>query len=112
MIEDHAVFVVDDLGLVAELDGPTETAFGDRSGVGIMQRHDAGRARRRDTLDHALAGLGGDLPEPLRQGRELVDDRSLAARRPITQLADPPAGVADHRLGFADAGPAIRRARR
>ena len=81
VVHDDAVAVVDDLGDVAELDGPTESSFHDRSGVGVVQRHDPRRAGhgltaqtgaglRRDPLDqigdpfqlgHRGAGCAGRL---------------------------------------------------
>lgn len=36
LVEDHAVFVVDQLRLVTELDGLAEPALRDRAGIGIM----------------------------------------------------------------------------
>jgi hypothetical protein len=37
VVDDDAVVVVDDLGLVAELGGVPEPAAADRPGVGLMQ---------------------------------------------------------------------------
>ena len=67
MIDDHAVFVVDDLGLVTELDRFAEPAFDDRTGITIVQRHDPRRAGRGAPVNDAFAGLGCDLAEPLGQ---------------------------------------------
>ena len=72
-----------------------------------MQGHDPGRSRRCDPLDDALTGLRRDSCESFGQGGEILDDRSLTARGPITELTHPPAGVTDHRLRVADAGLAI-----
>jgi len=46
MFEHDPVGVVEDLGLVAELDGSTEAALGDRAGVAVVQAHSAGGAVR------------------------------------------------------------------
>jgi len=86
VVHDHAVFVVDDLGLVTELDGTAEAALADRSRVGVVQRHDPGRTIGRDALDDPLAGLGSDLFHPFGQHYELIHDRPLAA---CSLLAEP-----------------------
>jgi hypothetical protein len=68
MVKHDTVVVVDDLGLVAELDRFAEPAFGDRAGIRVVQRHDPRRARgsyprgplaglRRDAFER-----GGDGP--------------------------------------------------
>jgi hypothetical protein len=59
VVQHDAVDVVEDLCLVAELDGTTETPLGDRARVGVVQRHDPGRPIGGVTGDPA-AGLGGD----------------------------------------------------
>ena len=46
VIDDQPVGVVDDLRLVAELDGLAESSLADRSGVGFMERHEPGGSRR------------------------------------------------------------------
>ena len=43
MIQDDAVVVVDDLGLVPELDRATEPALGDRAGIAVVQADPPGR---------------------------------------------------------------------
>ena len=64
VVEHDAVFVVDDLGLVAELDGLAETALADRTSIGIVQRDEAGRPIRNLT-GQALTSLAGDAGHPL-----------------------------------------------
>ena len=46
VIQDDAVVVVDDLGVVSELDRPSEPSLGDRASVGIVQADPPGRPRR------------------------------------------------------------------
>ena len=72
VVDDDAVVVVDDLGLVAELDRLTELTFGDRSGIRIVQADPAGRASRGDARQ-ALPGLFGHAPGDVQQFGEVVD---------------------------------------
>ena len=44
VVEDHPVFVVEDLGLVAELDGFAEPTLSDRAGVGVIEGDETGGA--------------------------------------------------------------------
>ena len=53
VIDDDAVVVVDDLPLVAELDGFTEAALGDRARIAVMQ------------TDHPGGSVRGDPGDPL-----------------------------------------------
>ena len=108
VIDDHAVFVVDDLCLVTELDGLAEPAFGDRPRVGVMQRHDAGRAVGGGACE-PLAALFGDLRGALGELFEPVDEPTnptggrLGPRRrqPASCVAHHPVGVACDPVGDA-----------
>jgi len=57
---DAVVVVVDDLGLVAELDRLAEPSLGDRPGITLVQADPAGGPVRDDAGD-AVSGLRGDL---------------------------------------------------
>jgi hypothetical protein len=46
VVEDDAVVVVGDLGLVTELDRAVDASLADRPGVGVMQADQPGRAAR------------------------------------------------------------------
>ena len=76
MVEDHAVFVVNELGFVAELDGLAEPALGDRPRIRVVQRHDAGRTVRRRARD-PLAALSCDLGGAFGEMFEPVDERGV-----------------------------------
>ena len=76
VIDDHAVFVVDDLGFVTELDGLAEPAFGDRPRIGVMQRHDAGRT----VGGGACEPLAASVRRPSRSRSASCSSRSTSAR--------------------------------
>lgn len=101
VVVDHdAVFVVDDLGLVAELDRAAEAALHDGAGVGAPQRHHPGRALRRSS-GHPSAALLGDPFGPLRQLLQ-PGDLDLGPGRRSVPVAEGTAGVAGHRPGLSD----------
>jgi len=81
VIEHDAVLVVHDLGLVAELDRLTELAFGDRTGVRVVQADPAGRTRRGGS-GHPLPGLGRDPTGHLQQLGQVVDRPAQPATPP------------------------------
>src|SRR3954447_23077119 len=60
VIDDDAVVVVGDLGLVAEFDRFTEAALGDRARIAVVQA-DPPSGAVGDLSGHPLAGLRGDL---------------------------------------------------
>jgi len=73
VVDDDAVAVVEDLGEVAELDGPPEPAFHDRAGVAVMQRHHPGGVRDRVTVEGTVASrapsaAGGCCGRPFAAG--------------------------------------------
>ena len=72
VIDDQPVGVVDDLRLVAELDGLAESSFADRSGVGFMERHEPGGSRRLVAL-HPGAGLVDDSHGAFDEHREILE---------------------------------------
>ena len=72
VVEHHPVGVVEDLGLVAELDRAAQPSLGDRPGVAVVQADPAGRAVGDDPGD-PLAGLRGDSAGGVQQLREVVD---------------------------------------
>ena len=104
VVDDDAVFVVDELRLVAELDRLAEPALGDRAGIGVVQRHDPGRPVR-CRPGEALPGLGGDPagqrggplqrrrpppgpgPTPGHRGRAACGERCAPRRRPAGRPA-------------------------
>jgi len=88
VVQDHSIDVVDDLGLVAELDRATQPLLGDRSGVGIVQAHPPGGAVGSDPGE-ALPGLCGDLARNCQQLGEVID-RTL---QPAPPLVGQPPGV-------------------
>jgi hypothetical protein len=59
VVKHDAVVVVEDLGLVAELDRPAQPALRDRAGITVVQADQPGGAVRGRARE-ALAGLGGD----------------------------------------------------
>ncbi len=81
MIEHDPVVVVDDLGLVPELDGTPEAALGDGAGIGVVQADSSGRPIRSMSGD-ALAGLCHDLPRRLEQIGQVVDRAGQAPAPP------------------------------
>lgn len=74
VIHDEAVTIVRDLSLVvvAELDGPAQTALRDRSSVGFMQRHEPRRTRRGVTAD-PQTGLRDEATGALDQHAKFFD---------------------------------------
>lgn len=98
MVYDDAVFVVDDLGLVAELDRSTEPTLHDRTRIGIMQRHDPGGAVGCGPGE-TLPALLGDLACPLSELLEAVD-LSTHPTRPSAARCQLATRVADHTLGL------------
>ena len=71
VVQDDAVLVVDQLGLVAELDRLAQPALGDRAGVGVVQADPPGGARRvspRPAAAGSARRSGGSL-RPARSGR-------------------------------------------
>ena len=83
VVEHDAVFVVDDLGLVAELDGLAEPTLADRTGVGIVERDEARRPVG-DVARQTLAGLAGDAGT-----RSAVTSRSWATNSSLGGAASP-----------------------
>ena len=81
VIEDDAVLVVHDLGLVAELDRLTELALGDRPGVRVVQADPAGRSGRGGP-GHPLPGLGRDPTGHVEQFGQVVDRPAQPASPP------------------------------
>src|SRR6201997_290348 len=72
VIEHDSVVVVDDLGLVPELDRLAESPLGDRAGIGVVQADPPGRSARGDPGD-PLAALGRDLAGRGEQVGQVVD---------------------------------------
>ena len=72
VVDDDAVVVVEDLGLVAELDRPPEPTLGDRAGVAVVPADPAGGAVRSGP-GQPLAGLFGDLAGGGEQPGQVVD---------------------------------------
>src|ERR1700730_16119799 len=72
VIHDDAVVVVDNLALVAEFDGFTQPALGDRAGIAVVQADHPGRAIGSPPGD-PLPGLLGDLGGGFQQGRQVID---------------------------------------
>ena len=99
VVDDDAVFVVDELRLVAELDRLAEAALDDRTGIGVVQRHHPRRTRRGLTGE-ALAGLGGDLAGQRGGPFQLGDRRPGPSGRLVTEGAQLAASVAHHRVGL------------
>jgi hypothetical protein len=81
VVHDDAVVVVHDLGLVAELDGPPEAAFGDRTGVGVVQADSPRRPVRRGP-GQPLTGLRADPPGDIQQLGQVVDRSAQPASNP------------------------------
>ena len=92
VIEHDAVVVVDDLPLVAELDGFAQPALGDRAGIAVVQADHPGRSVRGGPGD-ALPGLSDDPRGRLQQVRQVVH----GAGQPTTPA--PRGGIPHARLG-------------
>src|SRR3954453_12173640 len=71
VVEHDSVVVVDDLGLVAELDRLAEAALRDRAGVAVVQGDPAGRPLR-GGAGQAPAGLRRDPSGRIQQVSEVV----------------------------------------
>src|SRR4029450_8599913 len=78
VVEDDAVVVVDQLGLVAELDRFPEPALSDRPGVEIVQADLPGRTVG-DLSGAPLPGLFDDLPGRVQQFGQIVHRPGQAA---------------------------------
>jgi hypothetical protein len=116
VVQDDAVLVVDDLRLVTELDRLAELAFGDRTGVRVVQADPAGRPRPGWCRPPA-AGSGpppGGSPPAARSGRSRPGAAGRAdapLRRPSSYYSQRvglglspsqgPPGVAEQLLGVA-----------
>ena len=106
VVEHHAVLVVDDLGLVAELDGLAEPPLADRAGIGVMERHQPGRS------------VGTSPPRRFSSVRRLRATRSAviskspsesrAPRGAVTEAPERPTSVRRHLPGLVDSPPAMR----
>ena len=72
VVEHDAVVVVEDLGLVAELHRPPETALGDRAGIAVVQADPPGGPVR-SGAGQPLAGLLGDAAGRGQQAGQVVD---------------------------------------
>jgi hypothetical protein len=81
VVEDDAVVVVRDLGLVAELDRLAESALADRAGVRVVQADPPGRAVGGVALN-PLPGLRDDLPRRGQQFLQVVDRADEPAPAP------------------------------
>jgi hypothetical protein len=99
VVQDDAVVVVDDLGLAAELDGLAEAALRDGTGVGIMQRHEAGGAIGGGAGDAEL-GLRRDAFDPGGCGLECINRRTGPAGGCGARSGEAASSVADHRPGL------------
>ena len=102
MVDDDAVDVVGDLCLVAELDRLAEPTLGDRTGVGVVQRHDPGRSVG-DLTGETGPGLDDDLLEHADGALELGDE-GAAWPEASHRHGEGPAGVGGHDLGVFDGG--------
>jgi hypothetical protein len=83
VVQDDAVVVVGDLGLVPELDGLAEPALGDRPGVRVVQAHPPGGPVRH-RAGQPLSRLRGDLAGGFQQLRQIID---CCAAQPAPQPA-------------------------
>ena len=81
VVDDDAVVVVEDLGLVAELDWPPEPTLGDRAGVAVVQADPAGGAVRSGP-GQPLAGLFGDPAGGGEQPGQVIDRAAQPAAAP------------------------------
>ncbi len=97
MVEDDPVRVVDDLGLVAELDRLAEPPFGDRSGVRVVQADQPSAAVGHHTGDPG-PGLSDELAGALHGRAQLIDRAVQPALRLAGGLAQRPAGIAVDRV--------------
>src|SRR4051794_11771137 len=70
VIKYQAIRVVNNLDFETELNRFTKPPFADRPGVGIMQRHQPGRASRRRTIN-THASLTDNPPGALQQSLEV-----------------------------------------
>ena len=91
VVEHDAVVVVDDLGLVAELDRPAEPALGDRAGIAVVQADPPGRPVR-GGAGQPLAGLRGDPPGRGEQLGQVVDRAAQPAPPASGGRIRPPGG--------------------
>jgi hypothetical protein len=84
VVQDHAVVVVGQLGLVPELDRPAEPALGDRAGVGVVQADPPGRPVRGHARENA--GRTGEprIAAKASAGRCALLQRQVAARGDMT----------------------------
>jgi hypothetical protein len=80
VVEHDAVVVVEDLGVVAELDRPPETALGDRAGIAVVQADPPGGPVR-SGAGQPLAGLLGDAAGRGEQPGQVVDRTAQPPRR-------------------------------
>jgi hypothetical protein len=100
VVQDDAVVIVGDLGLVAELDGPVDAAFADRPRVGVVQADQPGRAVRH-LPSQPGPGLRHDRGGALDGDRQIVQRPPQSAVRPAGQCPGKcPRAVAQHRGGL------------
>ena len=81
VVEHDAADVVNELGLVPELDRLTEAALGDRASIRIVQA-DLPRCSVRGDTGHPLPGLGNDPPGRAEQFGQVVDRASEPSTPP------------------------------
>jgi len=103
VVEDDAVFVVDDLCLVTELDRSPEASFADRPGVRIVQA-DQPRAAVRHHTGEAAAGLRHDASGTLDDRDQVIEGTAQLAFALTGRAAAGPLAVAQHGGGFAHRG--------
>ena len=103
VVEDDAVVIVGDLGLVAELDRAVDAALADRPGIGIMQADQPGRGVR-GLPGQPGPGLGHDRRGPLDAYRQLAQrpGRPALSMTPGSSRPGGPrsAAAAPHRAGL------------
>jgi hypothetical protein len=104
VVEDHAVFVVDELGLVAELDGRADRALADRSGVRVMHRHDPSRRLGKVTSE-SLCALFGHLHHTTSHRLQAIHGHPVLSFGSSARLAESAARVAGHGPGLMCHGP-------
>jgi hypothetical protein len=89
-VQDDAVVVVGDLGLVAELDRAVDAALADRPGIRVVQADPPGRAVRH-CPGHPGPGLPHDRGGALDGDRQLVQGPPQPAQVRASRCTDMPA---------------------
>jgi hypothetical protein len=104
VVQDDAVVVVEDLGLVAELDRPVDAAFADRPGFRVVQA-DQPAGPVRGLSGQPGAGLHGDPPGADDGGGQLGQRPTQpASSPPVGHPAQRPVAVTQHRGGLGHGG--------